>query len=184
MSVYCLNFECTCKRCDKHPDRAETDREARYSDRFENSLLCIKPKNEFAQKTARVLSGEEVPVPTESEEQQWLYQWVKSNMGAYPELEALYHIPNEGKRSKTEGAKLKREGLKDGVSDNCLPVRRGKYGSLYIELKRIKGSKVSKDQKEWIDLMRKVGNAAFICYGWIEAKEKIEWYLNLKNDEE
>lgn len=55
---------------------------------------------------------------------------------AHPELQLLYHVPNEGKRTWRTGARLKSEGLKPGVPDLCLPVARGKYHGLYVELKR------------------------------------------------
>ena len=38
-----------------------------------------------------------LPEPTESVEQQRLFQWARLASGKWPELELLYHIPNEGK---------------------------------------------------------------------------------------
>lgn len=166
--IYCKSYHCPVHTCDRNmhflpPGEYRTEE-------LEGTLLCIKPLDK-----CKKIDG--VPVPTESEEQQALFDWAKLQYGKYPELRALYHIPNEGKRSKATGARLKREGMKDGVSDNCLPVKRGGYGSLYIELKRIKGSKVTPEQREWIELMQEVGNAAYICYGWEEAAKKIVEYL-------
>ncbi len=111
MSVYCLQFDCRMKDCPKHPDKAKTDREARHRD-FENNVnVCIKPDFLFAQQAAEPLTpsgsspfkGAEkatLPVPTESEEQQALFDWAERLTYLYPELELMYHIPNEGKRSK------------------------------------------------------------------------------------
>lgn len=120
-----------------------------------------------------------IPVPTESEEQQALFRWVNFMKSKYPELELLYHIPNEGKRSRSLGAKMKREGLKKGVPDICLPVKKGQYSSLYIELKRQKGASVSKEQKEMIALLTKYGSLAVVCYGWEDAAKVIERYLKI-----
>lgn len=78
------------------------------------------------------------PVPTESQEQQRLFQWARMESGRFPELELLYHIPNEGKRSRATGRRMVAEGLKKGVPDICLPVARGGSHGLYIELKRTK----------------------------------------------
>ena len=72
---------------------------------------------------------------TESQLQIQIFEWAQLMTGKYPELSLLYHIPNEGKRSIYYGAKLKREGLKSGVPDICLPIPKGQYGGLYIELK-------------------------------------------------
>lgn len=116
-------------------------------------------------------------IPTESEEQQALFQWAKYKEGQYPEIKLMHHIPNEGKRTISAGAKLKREGLVSGVPDICLSVPKGKYHSLYIELKRVKYSKVSKEQEEYIKMLNMYDNFAIICYGWEEAAKVIEWYL-------
>ena len=90
----------------------------------------------------------------------------------------MYHIPNEGKRSQSAGARLKREGLKPGVPDLCLPVARGTYHGMYIELKRI-GETARKEQEQWITGLREQGYAAFVCQGWDSARRLIEDYLKL-----
>lgn len=63
-----------------------------------------------------------------------------------------------------------------GVSDVFLPVAKGGFHGLYIELK-VKGGKASDNQKWWIAETTKQGYLAVICYGWIEAKGVIEEYL-------
>ena len=177
MSIYCLKFECAFKECNVHPDKAKNDREARYRNFDGNIHLCQKPKGQKARKT----TVSQLPVPTEAEEQQALFEWADRVLFQYPELAALYHIPNEGKRSASQGAKLKREGLREGVSDICLPVKKGKFGSLYIELKRRKGAAVTPAQRNWQALMKRMGNEAHICYGWEEARDRIVEYLELRN---
>lgn len=119
-------------------------------------------------------------VPTESEEQQALFRWASWKRIQEPELCLLYHIPNEGKRSKSQGSRLKREGLNKGMPDICLPVPHGKYSSLYIELKRSKGTTATKEQKEKIELLNKYGCYARVCRGWEEAAKVIEWYIEQK----
>lgn len=89
----------------------------------------------------------------------------------------LYHIPNEGKRSVAYGASLLRQGLKKGVPDICLPVARGEYHALYIELKRRSGGKVSESQSEWIKRLSEAGNKAVVCEGWEKAAAEIMEYL-------
>jgi len=118
---------------------------------------------------------------SESLEQQFLFRWATFASGIYPELDLLYHIPNEGKRSKSTGGRLKAEGLKSGVPDICLPVARGKYHGLYIELKKEKGGAVSANQKIWLSQLTHQGYYAIICHGWEQAKNEIEKYLNLNN---
>ena len=68
-------------------------------------------------------------------EQAALISWAEAYERIYPELALLYHIPNGGKRDRIVAAKLKAQGVKPGVPDLCLPVPRGKYHGLYIEMK-------------------------------------------------
>lgn len=118
------------------------------------------------------------PIPTESAEQQLLFQWARMQSGKYPELALLYHIPNEGKRSHKTGARMKAEGLKTGVPDICLPVARGGHHGLYIELKRVKNSRVTQDQLDWIEALIAQGYVAAVCRGCDEAIELITRYLS------
>lgn len=124
-----------------------------------------------------------ISVPLEHEEQSALIDWTILMCGRWPELKLFYHIPNEGKRSPAAAMRLKQEGMKRGVPDNCLPVARGKYHGLYIELKRIRGGQISEDQRKWIDDLSMQGYKAVICRGWNEAANVIEDYLNEKQTE-
>lgn len=118
-----------------------------------------------------------IPIPTESDEQQALFRYCSVEMGRYPELEMLAHIPNEGKRSKATGGRLKKEGLRKGYPDIVLNVSSKDYHALFIELKRRKGSKKTQEQKDWIRKLNEYGYAAVFCYGWEEAWEVIHAYL-------
>lgn len=117
-------------------------------------------------------------VPTESVEQQHLFQWARMASGKWPELELMYHIPNEGKRTRAGGGRMKAEGLKKGVPDICLPVARGEHHGLYIELKREKNSKVTREQLEWIEALVNQGYVAAVCRGCGEAIDLITGYLS------
>lgn len=68
-------------------------------------------------------------------------------------------------------------GIKPGVPDICLPVQRGKYGALWIELKRRKGGTVSENQRAWLEKLSEYGHKAVVCKGWDEARAAIEEYL-------
>ena len=120
--------------------------------------------------------------PTESEEQQTLFRWAAMQCGKYPELALMFHIPNEGKRSWMTGGRMKAEGLKSGVPDIFLPVPRGEFHGLFVEMKRTKGGTVSDCQKLWLHDLQKQGYCAAVCRGWCEAAECIKKYLGgLKN---
>lgn len=120
-----------------------------------------------------------ISVPTESVEQQCLFRWAAFQSGRYPELKLLYHVPNGGSRKKAEAGRFRAEGVKAGVPDLCLPVARGGYHGLYIELKRMKGSKTSEDQKAWLSELAKQGYYTALCKGWEAAAKVIADYLNM-----
>lgn len=73
--------------------------------------------------------------------------------------------------------KLKAEGLSKGVPDLFIPVPFNKKHGLFIEMKRIKGSSTSAEQKAWIHDLNYSGYEAVICKGGAEAIEKIEEYI-------
>ena len=118
----------------------------------------------------------------EEAEQVALFQWAELARIKYPELELMYHIPNEGKRNPVTGARLKQAGLKAGVPDVCLPVARGKYIGLYIEMKSGKNT-TTENQKKWLRALGAQGHYTAVCYGWEQAKDLIERYLSMQKGE-
>lgn len=119
-------------------------------------------------------------IPNESQEQIWLLKWSQqpSVRREHPELKYLYHIPNE-RSDKRQAAILKKMGVKRGVPDLCLPVARGKYHGIYIEMKRSDGGRVSDDQIWWKEQLEANGYACQICNGWKAGRDWLLWYLNL-----
>lgn len=115
--------------------------------------------------------------PEEEVEQTCLFRWAAYSIGAHPELRLLHAIPNGGKRSKSEAARMKAAGVKAGVPDMFLPVARGGSHGLYIELKRIKGGRVSAEQLAWMEELTREGYTCAVCHGWEEARKVIQTYL-------
>ena len=114
--------------------------------------------------------------PTEHKEQVVLFQWASIEAKKIPELALLHAIPNGGSRHPAEAKNLKAAGVKPGVPDLCLPVARGKYHGLYIELKSSKG-KLSEYQDQWLKSLSHQGFLAICCHGFDEAKSAILNYL-------
>lgn len=120
---------------------------------------------------------------TEHDEQVAVFQWAQMQEAGCPELKLLHAIPNGGKRDKPAAVRLRDEGVKPGVPDMCLPVPRGYFHGLYIELKRraIKGvqsaGRVTDVQKAWQAELTAQGYAACVCYGADEAIRVIKRYL-------
>lgn len=113
---------------------------------------------------------------TEDQAQIAVFEWAKWQQYKYPALKAMYHAANEGKRSRAAGANLKRQGMKPGVSDICLPFAVGKYNNLYIELK-VGSNKASDMQLAFIDRINEIGGKALVVYGADNAIEVIAAYL-------
>lgn len=117
-----------------------------------------------------------IAAPSEDEEQTTIMDYCLAMQGKYPELEMMYHIPNEGKRGRYYASVQKRIGLKAGVPDLCLPIARKGFHGLYIEVKAIDG-RTSPKQQEWIDKLNEQGYKAVVCYGADAAIEVIADYL-------
>ncbi|MDR0490209.1 MAG: VRR-NUC domain-containing protein [Oscillospiraceae bacterium] len=116
----------------------------------------------------------------EAGEQAALFQWARLMEKQRPELALLFHVPNGTtlKGGAIEGAHMKAQGVRAGVPDLCLPVARGCYHGLYIELKAT-GGRVQDMQRVWIDALAGQGYRAVVCYGFEAAKAEIERYLAL-----
>lgn len=120
---------------------------------------------------------------SEHDEQTALFNWSRFATAIHPELRLMFAIPNGGKRPKTGAVALKREGTRPGVPDVCLPVPKGPYSALYLELKRPGApgkprGRPSPEQLWWLGELQAVGNCAVVCYGWHEARTAIEAYLS------
>lgn len=96
----------------------------------------------------------------------------------WPELKWLYAVNNQGVGDALYGARKKAEGIKSGVSDMCLPVKRANFCGLYIELK-IGKNQPSSNQVEFLNFVAEQGYAGYVCWGWEQAIETICWYMTL-----
>ncbi len=130
-----------------------------------------------------------LPVPKEADEQRHIFLWAQKMIRELPELELLNSSMNgawiPGGKSQAEQSRkfgiikdLRKLGcIRSGFPDINLPVPRGGYHGLYIELKRRSGGKVSPDQQWWLDKLRGQGYYADVARGAEEAKDIILRYL-------
>jgi hypothetical protein len=109
----------------------------------------------------------------------------------YPELSMMFAIPNGGARgddrrsNKIRGGMLKAEGVKPGVPDVLLPVKRGQWSGLFIELKRPRSDgkaagRASDEQSEWIPKLQAQGFGAMTAHGFEAARDAIVQYLEYR----
>lgn len=112
-----------------------------------------------------------------------LVRAVRGAVDTWPELELFHAIPNGGHRARRTAAKLKAEGVLPGVPDYCLPVPRGGFHGLYIELKSLTGY-ASREQRQFIANVRRHGYRAEVCRGWEQAWAVIRDYLAADGQQE
>ncbi len=120
-------------------------------------------------------------VASEAQEQRSLVRW----LSYHPVLKNFYcKNNNEGKRTEAQGYNLKLMGLRPGVSDILIYYPTTKYHGLWLEVKRDK--KYSKSemstptwraQEKFLETVKSVGFAGYLCYGWEDGKEIVEKYL-------
>ncbi|MFT9055120.1 MAG: VRR-NUC domain-containing protein [Ethanoligenens sp.] len=118
---------------------------------------------------------------SEATEQITVVSWCRQAAETVPALRALrllYHVPNGGKRNKLEAANLKQEGVKAGVPDLVLPVARGAYIGLYIEMK-YGDNRESENQIDWLTGLQSEGHFVCVCYSARLALDVIERYIKL-----
>lgn len=116
-------------------------------------------------------------IPSESTEQKRLFAWMESAAPDHPELLLAFHIPNGGTRQAREAHNLRLQGVRRGVPDIFLPVPRGDFHGLFVEMKRQRGGVVSEHQKAWIRSLRAMGYRAEVCKGFEAARDVIIDYL-------
>jgi hypothetical protein len=114
----------------------------------------------------------------ERKEQAWLVQWFRLK---FPD-KLIVASANGGSRNAKEAVNLKREGVLAGAPDLVIYCARRGYHGLFIELKdpgsseRAKG-RLSTVQGNMLNRLNAEGYYAVCCWGWLQAKEVINWYL-------
>ena len=112
---------------------------------------------------------------SENDIQMAVMEWVAFN----PDYKkVVFHIANERKCSEAYGAKLKRLGVRAGVSDLFIMRARKGYHGGFIELKR-KGGRVSPAQKQFLEDAASEKYFTAVCWSIEECIETLIWYLGV-----
>ena len=124
--------------------------------------------------------NEPITCPHEETEQILLFQWRDLSVKDIPELRWLHSSLNGVPLSPGLASKMKRMGMTRGVVDVFLPIVRGGYAGLYIEMKRSNGvpSHLSDSQKS-SSFCERARLPAEWCKGWIPARDLILEYLEV-----
>ena len=116
-------------------------------------------------------------LPTEYSEQAALFRRAQLYVKQYPELRFLSGSLNGVRLSIGQAVKAKNAGMKKGYPDIFLPVPRGQYAGLFIELKKRKGGRIDPEQRVWQEFLLSQGYDHHFCRGADEAWERILGYL-------
>ncbi len=121
-------------------------------------------------KRVSVLMKDEIP--TEHEEQRVFVQWFRRRYAPV----RIFAIPNGGFRSRATAGRLKAEGVMRGIPDLFVPE-----WNLWIEMKRVKGGRLSPDQVNWKHYLEEIGNTVFVAYGAQNAMELVDDFVDKKS---
>jgi hypothetical protein len=117
---------------------------------------------------------------SEHQEQVALVSWFRL---AFPKFKIhLFAIPNgahlagDARLRAIKMNAMKSEGFTSGVSDLFLMIPKNGYHGLWIEMKA-KAGKVSDNQKEFMAAANAMNYKTIVCFGFDDAKIKIEEYL-------
>lgn len=100
------------------------------------------------------------------------FDWARQ----HSEARRAYAIPNGGKRNLLTAVRLKKEGLRAGVLDVCIPIPRGGSAGLYIEFKAGRNT-MSAEQAVEADLLVRDGYAVAVCWDTMTAIQLTQSYL-------
>lgn len=109
-----------------------------------------------------------------------LFTWARNPavVRKYPGIALLSASLNGVKLTKAQAGKAKAAGMLKGESDVRLPVARGIWIGLIIEMK-VKPNRPTAEQQEYGAAMQAEGHQFHVCYDWEDAKALIEAYLSL-----
>jgi len=84
----------------------------------------------------------------------------------------IFAIPNGEKRAITVAKRLKAEGVVRGIPDLLIP-----QWTLWVEMKRISGGRLSPEQKAMIQYLEGIGQKVIVAKGAADASKQILEYL-------
>jgi len=109
-----------------------------------------------------------------------VFQWAYFHRNKWPELNHMFAIINETRGiSPQKGYRDRLQGKRSGVPDICLPVPRGTFHALYIEMKSPTG-KLTDNQKQYSIFLKDQGNFVALCNSPESACETIKEYMTLE----
>lgn len=118
-----------------------------------------------------------VPVRSEYAEQVSIFRLAQLHSRKWPELRFLNGSLNGVRLTIGQAVKSKNTGMKKGYPDIFLPIKRGNYSGLFVELKRVSGCRIEPEQRLWAAMLTSQGYRHIFAYGCDEAWAAIVKYL-------
>ena len=109
--------------------------------------------------------------PSEHSEQVGFINWFRVK---YPNV-LIFAIPNGEKRAITVAKRLKAEGVVRGIPDLLIP-----QWTLWVEMKRISGGRLSPEQKAMIQYLEGIGQKVIVAKGAADASKQILEHIKEK----
>lgn len=112
-------------------------------------------------------------IPTEQQEAETLAAYLRLRQYHFT------HVPNEtggDLMAKRRAVRMKRAGVSKGFPDYLIFSPSGHC--IAIELKRAKGGRATKEQKNWLTVLSEYGFSCAICHG---AEEAIDFLQGLED---
>lgn len=107
-------------------------------------------------------------ITPEHEEQVGFINWFRRE---FPGV-LVFAIPNGGKRSVVTARKLKMEGVIAGIPDMFIPA-----WDLWVEMKRVRGGRVSPEQAEIHAYLRSIGDTVIVGKGAEDASRQVRKFI-------
>lgn len=119
--------------------------------------------------------------PAKKKPRKYEEEYEQTKVCVYLAKRGIYYfcVPNGGRRGMIEAMRLKRTGVMAGIPDLMIPMARGNWHGLFIEMKKEKGGVVSESQKYWIGVLREQNYKVEVCHGANEAINEIAHYFSL-----
>ncbi len=111
--------------------------------------------------------------PSEHSEQVGFINWFRAK---YPDV-LIFAIPNGEKRAISVAKRLKMEGVVRGIPDLFVPA-----WTLWIEMKRVSGGRLSTEQRQMIKYLEGIGHTVIIGKGAGDASKQILDFLKERNE--
>lgn len=102
--------------------------------------------------------------PSEHQEQVGFVNWFRLQ---FPGV-LIFAVPNGERRALSVAKRLKAEGAVRGIPDLFIPA-----WTMWVEMKRERGGRLSPEQKETIEYLRGIGHAVIVGKGAQDASRQI-----------